>query len=48
MAVRGRSRGDILAAFETRLNNDYEEEFETALAEIHTIARLRLDAMEID
>ena len=48
MAVRDRSRSEILAAFETRLNNDYDEEFETALAEIHKIARLRLDAMEID
>ena len=48
LAVRGRSRSEILAAFEERLNNDYDEEFETALAEIHKIARLRLDAMEID
>jgi OHCU decarboxylase len=48
MAVRGRSRADILAAFQARLNNDYDEEFETALAEIHTIARLRLDAMGSD
>lgn len=46
MAVRGSSRGDILAAFEARLDNDYEFEFETALVEIHKIARLRLEAME--
>lgn len=46
MAVRGSSRGDILAAFEARLGNDYDEEFETALAEIHKIARMRLDAVE--
>ena len=48
MAVRGCSRADILAEFEARLNNHYEEEFETALAEIHKIARLRLEAMESD
>ena len=46
MAVRNRSRADILEAFERRLGNDYDEEFETAIAEIHTIARLRIDAME--
>ena len=48
MAVRGSSRSDILAAFEARLNNGHDEEFETALAEIHKIARMRLDAMESD
>lgn len=46
MAVRERSRRDILEAFERRLGNDYDEEFETAIAEIHKIARLRIDAME--
>jgi 2-oxo-4-hydroxy-4-carboxy-5-ureidoimidazoline decarboxylase len=48
MAVRGSTRTDILGAFEARLKNDYDEEFETALAEIHKIARLRLAAMEAD
>ena len=48
MAVRGRTRADILDAFAARLQNDYDEEFETALAEIHKIARLRLEAMEAD
>jgi 2-oxo-4-hydroxy-4-carboxy-5-ureidoimidazoline decarboxylase len=43
--VRGSSRGQILDAFAARLENDYDLEFETALAEIHKIARLRLDAM---
>ena len=47
MAVRGRDRGEILAAFESRLDNDYATEFATALAEIHRIARLRLEAMEL-
>lgn len=48
MAVRGCTRADILGAFEVRLQNDYDEEFETALAEIHKIARLRFAAMEAD
>lgn len=48
MAVRGSTRADILNAFEARLQNDYDEEFETALAEIHKIARLRLAATEAD
>lgn len=46
MAVRDSSREEILAAFERRLGHDYDAEFETALAEIHQIARLRLEAME--
>ena len=46
MAVRDRSRADILAAFASRLENGHDQEFETALAEIHKIARLRLEAME--
>lgn len=46
MAVRDSSRADILAAFEQRLGNDRNVEFETALAEIHKIALLRFDAME--
>jgi OHCU decarboxylase len=45
MAVRGRNRSEILEAFATRLENDYALEFETALTEIHKIARLRLDVM---
>lgn len=46
MAVRHSNRAEILEAFAARLKNDYDLEFETALAEIHKIARLRLDAME--
>ncbi len=46
MAVRDSSRAEILEAFAQRLENDYELEFETALVEIHKIARLRLEAME--
>ena len=43
VAVKGMSRADILAAFETRLANDPDAEFETAIAQIHRIARFRLD-----
>jgi len=46
MAVRGRTRQEILDAFSHRLQNDYDLEFETALVEIHKIARLRLETME--
>jgi len=46
MAVRSSSRAEILEAFGTRLENDPDTEFENALAEIHTIARLRLEAMQ--
>jgi len=41
-AVRGFSRGEILAEFHSRAGNDPDTEFATALAEIHKIARLRL------
>lgn len=47
MAVRNSNRADILEAFSSRLQNDYDAEFETALTEIHKIARLRIDAMEM-
>ena len=46
MAVRDSGRETILAEFERRLGNDYSDEFETALTEIHKIARLRLQALE--
>jgi OHCU decarboxylase len=46
MAVRKSNREEILEAFGARLQNDYDAEFETALTEIHKIARLRIDAME--
>ena len=41
-AVKGATRGEILAAFEARLANDPETEFETAIAQIHRIAGFRL------
>ncbi|MGH6894565.1 MAG: 2-oxo-4-hydroxy-4-carboxy-5-ureidoimidazoline decarboxylase [Dongiaceae bacterium] len=42
MAVKGKSRAEILDAFERRIHNDPETEFRTALAEVHKIALLRL------
>ena len=45
-AVRDSNRAEILEAFASRLENDYDTEFETALQEIHKIARLRLAALE--
>jgi OHCU decarboxylase len=42
MAVKGRTRDEIVAAFERRLGNDEAAETATALAEIDRIALLRL------
>ena len=42
MAVKGRSKADILAAFERRLMNDADGETKTALAQVDAIAALRL------
>ena len=44
-AVRHSNRHEILQAFEARLQNSQEEEFATAMKEIHQIARWRLEAM---
>ena len=44
MAVRGYHRREILDAFEARLAHGPDEERRTAIAQIHRIARLRLDA----
>jgi 2-oxo-4-hydroxy-4-carboxy-5-ureidoimidazoline decarboxylase len=42
MAVKGKSRGEILEAFGRRINDSADIEFRTALAEVHKIALLRL------
>jgi len=42
MAVKGKSKADILGAFERRLSNDVDAETRTALAEIDRIAALRI------
>ena len=44
MAVRNSSREEILQAFELRVNNTPELEFDTALQQVHQIALLRLQA----
>lgn len=43
MAVKGRSKAEIVAAFEKRLQNGPDEEFDTACREVERIARLRLN-----
>ena len=43
MAVKGSNRHLILEAFEKRLKNDEETEFNTAVSEVHKIAKFRLD-----
>ena len=45
MAVKGRGKAEILAAFQARLLHGRDEELATALAEIDVIARLRLRAI---
>ncbi|OAP40110.1 polysaccharide deacetylase [Sinorhizobium glycinis] len=45
IAVRGRSKDDILAAFESRIGNDRDTEFETACRQVERIALLRLRDM---
>ena len=42
LAVKGLAKADILTSFETRLANSADAEFDTALAQIERIARLRL------
>ena len=44
IAVKGKDRHAILAAFEDRLDNSPEEERRTAIDQIHRIARLRLES----
>jgi 2-oxo-4-hydroxy-4-carboxy-5-ureidoimidazoline decarboxylase len=43
LAIKGRTRAGILAAFEQRLDNTPAAEFEEALRQIARIARLRLE-----
>ena len=42
MAVKGKTKAEISAAFERRLENDGPAEFGAALLEIEAIAALRL------
>ncbi|MCF6220768.1 MAG: 2-oxo-4-hydroxy-4-carboxy-5-ureidoimidazoline decarboxylase [Robiginitomaculum sp.] len=43
VAVKGMSRKDILKAFKTRLKNTEVQERQTALAQIHKIAAIRIE-----
>jgi OHCU decarboxylase len=45
IAVKGRSKDEILSAFKTRIANDRQTEFNTACREVEKIALLRLQAM---
>ena len=45
IAVRDHTRASILAAFQTRLQNDTATEFATACAQVERIAELRLKAL---
>ena len=42
IAVKGRTKDEILAAFQMRIDNDRETEFDTACAQVERIALLRL------
>lgn len=45
IAVKGLNKGDILSAFETRIDNNRDAEFSTASAQVERIALLRLTSM---
>ena len=45
MAVKGRGKDEILAAFRERVNHDRKTEFAAACAEVEEIALLRLKDM---
>lgn len=45
ICVRNHDKAGIFAAFERRLHNSAETEFETALQEVYEIARLRLEML---
>ncbi len=45
IAVKGRSKAEILEAFKTRVSNERETEFSTACKQVERIALLRLQAI---
>ena len=45
LAVKGRTKDEILENFETRIANDRDTEFRTACAQVERIARLRLNEL---
>jgi len=46
LAVRGRTRAEILENFKKRIAHDVGSEFREALNQVHQIARLRLNALD--
>ena len=46
IAVKGLNRSDVINSMKNRVNNNYEEEFSTAINEVHKIAKIRFDALE--
>ena len=47
IAVKGLNRSDIIKSMKNRVKNNYQEEFSTAINEVHKIAKIRLDALEL-
>lgn len=45
LAVKGHDKASVLRAFEARLANDAASERQTALEQVHRIARFRLEAL---
>ncbi|MDM7979677.1 MAG: 2-oxo-4-hydroxy-4-carboxy-5-ureidoimidazoline decarboxylase [Rhizobium sp.] len=45
IAVKGLTKDDILAAFETRIANSQDQEFDTACQQVEKIAWLRLESL---
>jgi OHCU decarboxylase len=45
IAVKGLTKDDILAAFEMRINNSRDQEFDTACQQVEKIAKLRLESL---
>jgi OHCU decarboxylase len=45
IAVKGLTKDDILVAFERRIHNSLDEEFDTAAAQVERIALLRLTSL---
>lgn len=46
LAVRGRTRAEIMENFKKRITHDVGSEFREALNQVHQIAGLRLDALD--
>tara|TARA_S200000501_G_C20822614_1_gene743554 strand:+ start:861 stop:1382 length:522 start_codon:yes stop_codon:yes gene_type:complete len=47
IAVKGLNRSDVIDSMSIRVKNNYEEEFLTAINEVHKIAKIRLESLKI-